>query len=299
MSAIHQEFSAYVEEMGRIEPKVVPLRDNERMEPFSPSIWHGTKAPARRWLVDGLITAGTVTMLSGDGGHGKSLLAQQLLTCLATRNAWLGFPVVPMKVYGMFCEDDLAELHRRQDDINEHLGTTMDDIADTMLLESRVDKHSYLCGFPDRYGDAMRPTPLWFKLVETIKEFGAQGVLLDTARKTFGGNEINDKQVSRFVTMLRHLAIAIHGFVMFTMHPSNEGIASGSGIAGNRAWRNEVRSMMYLTDAGKQAEDKPDVRILRVRKSNYGPSGGKIELKWQRGVFVRDAAPPLRDWNDS
>ncbi|MCA3487246.1 MAG: AAA family ATPase, partial [Rhodobacter sp.] len=34
--------------------------------------------PPRHWHVDDLVPGGTVTLLSGDGGTGKSLLAMQL-----------------------------------------------------------------------------------------------------------------------------------------------------------------------------------------------------------------------------
>lgn len=272
--------------------------DGDALRPVSPILWDGQPVPRRRWLVDHLIPQGNVTMLSGDGGHGKSLLAQQLMTALALGRPWLGRDTKPVRVLGVFCEDDLAELQIRQDAINRHYGCSMGDVAESMLLASRVDRDSYLCRF-DRWGERMEPTPLWRDIRATAKELGAQLVVLDTARKTFGGNEISDRQVSRYIVMLRRLAIELDGAVLFTLHPSNEGLASGSGIAGNRAWRNEVRSMMYLTDAGKDAEKEPDRRILRVKKSNYGPPGGKIELRWRHGAFhVLETAPPARNYHE-
>jgi hypothetical protein len=46
-----------------------------------PLIWAGqllkTKAPARKWLVDGWIPERQVHLLAGDGGNGKSLFARR------------------------------------------------------------------------------------------------------------------------------------------------------------------------------------------------------------------------------
>jgi len=286
--------------MSNIEnfPRQAKRDEADELRTFSPDLWHGQPVPRRQWLVDDLISPGTVTMLSGDGGHGKSLIVQQLMTAMALGRPWLGFGTRKVRVWGMFCEDAMAELQRRQADINRHYGCEMDDLGEDMTLTSRVDQTSYLCRFPNRFEGGMVPTPLWGAVRASVKESGAQLVVLDTARKTFGGNEINDQQVTAYAVMLRRLAIEIGGTVLFTLHPSNEGISTGSGIAGNRAWRNEVRSMMYLTDAGKQAEDKPDIRFLRVRKSNYSASGGKVELKWRQGVFERVETTAARNWSE-
>ncbi len=50
---------------------------------LKPTDWQGLVVPKRRWVVDGLIPLGNVTMVSGDGGAGKSQLAMQLLASTA------------------------------------------------------------------------------------------------------------------------------------------------------------------------------------------------------------------------
>lgn len=49
--------------------------------------------PPRRWHIDGWIPQRSVTLISGDGGTGKSLLALQLAVATATGRPWLGFDV--------------------------------------------------------------------------------------------------------------------------------------------------------------------------------------------------------------
>jgi RecA-family ATPase len=70
------------------------------------------------WHVPGLIPADTVTLLGGDGGTGKSLLAAQLAAATALGAPWIGFEEIfwGPSIY-LSCEDDIDELHRRFDRI--------------------------------------------------------------------------------------------------------------------------------------------------------------------------------------
>jgi AAA domain-containing protein len=45
---------------------------------INPAEWEGLPVPPRKWIVPDYIPDATVTMLAGDGGTGKSLLAMQL-----------------------------------------------------------------------------------------------------------------------------------------------------------------------------------------------------------------------------
>jgi RecA-family ATPase len=86
-----------------------------RPELFPPATrFDGLPVPPRRWLVRDWVPMGTVTLLSGDGGVGKSLLALQLATATAAGRAWLGRR---LDEHGpalfLTAEDDEAELHRR------------------------------------------------------------------------------------------------------------------------------------------------------------------------------------------
>jgi RecA-family ATPase len=73
--------------------------------------------PLREWNVDDWLPCGVVTGLYGEGGLGKSLLALQLQTSMATAKPWLGLAVMQAPSLGVYCEDDDNELWRRQDAI--------------------------------------------------------------------------------------------------------------------------------------------------------------------------------------
>jgi len=67
-----------------------------------------------------------------------------------------------------------------------------------------------------------------------------------------------------------------------------QGVNSGSGISGSTAWHGAFRFRHYLkgvkaTD-GEQPEN--DLRELEFKKNQYGPLGGSIVVRYQRGLFL-------------
>ncbi|MFX7739720.1 AAA family ATPase, partial [Acinetobacter baumannii] len=66
------------------EPWVLPLIDTTG--------WVTNDPPAREWIVSGWLARGTVCLLSGDPGVGKSLLGQQLATARWAGRPFLGLP---------------------------------------------------------------------------------------------------------------------------------------------------------------------------------------------------------------
>lgn len=74
---------------------------------------------------------------------------------------------------------------------------------------------------------------------------------------------------------MRGLAIDHQLAVVLIAHPSLTGMSTGSGSSGSTAWSNSVRSRLYL-ERVKGADDREidaDLRVLQVKKSNYGPIG--------------------------
>lgn len=71
--------------------------------------WRDRELPDRKWLVPGWLPIGHVATLYGDGGTGKSLLAQQLMTACAIGSCWLGLQTMHCPAYGVLCEDSCDE----------------------------------------------------------------------------------------------------------------------------------------------------------------------------------------------
>lgn len=256
------------------------------LSPIDFSKWDGVEPPTREWIVRDWIPSGCVTALYGDGGTGKSLLAQMLVTACVIGGAWLGLPVTQCPAMGLFCEDDSDELISRQAVINAAMGVGMRDLGD-LDLNSRIGEDNLLMTF-EHDGRGML-TPLWHDLRRAAIRRGARLIVVDTAADTFGGDEISRPQVRQFISAcLGRLALDIGGAVVLCAHPSVRGMADGSGAGGSTAWSNTVRSRLYLTraDGDDDGEADTDARVLARRKANYASIGDTIALRWERGVFV-------------
>ncbi len=249
----------------------------------------GKPIPERRWLVDDWVPAGTVTMLAGDGGVGKSLLAQQLLTCAAVGKDWLGQRTMPCRAIGLFCEDDGDELHRRQDAINRHLDIGFADLENLQWV-SRVGEENSLMTF-EGWEAPGQPTELFQQIHNLTQDFGAELIVLDSLHDLFPGNENSRPHARRFIQVLASLARDMgdkDGTVVLTAHPSLSGLNTGSGMSGSTAWNNAVRSRFYLTrpkeDEGETGNQ--DERVLQRKKANYAGINDQINLLWSDGAFI-------------
>jgi RecA-family ATPase len=268
--------------------EALALRDIDRLGLVDPCALQGEPVPERRWLVPHLIPRGAVTMLSGDGGVGKSLLAMQLMTAGAIGGKWIGIDVPRFKSLGYFCEDDRPELHRRQAAINHHMNCDFADLeamrwwprvgGDNVLVQYAKDSHappSLKQGFKD--------------MQNIVRTLGIELIVIDTVADVFGGNENFRAEVRSFIAHMRELARINDGAVLLTAHPSVAGQASGTGLSGSTAWNNSVRSRLYLTKPKAAADEDDDgrQRELKGMKANYAEAGAKLKLRYEQGVFVR------------
>ncbi|MGO8915292.1 MAG: AAA family ATPase [Stellaceae bacterium] len=278
---------------GRIhEDDVLPLKITNPVE------FQDLVIPERRWAVADWVPEPLITGLYGDGGMGKSLLLQMLLTSAALGRSWLGIPIRKMRSLAIFCEDPEEELQRRQADINRHYGVDMQDL-DNMCWINRFGADNLLMEFE---GMARRgtPTPFYRQVVEIVADFRPEIILIDTVADTFGGNENDRGQARYFVQVgLGGLARLIDGAVVASAHPSRAGLRSREGDSGSTAWNAAFRSRLYLSTPERpegvaDGDDKaPDTneRVLERKKANYAPRAESIRLRWHDGVFAPIAPP--------
>ena len=254
---------------------------------ISPIRWQGRQAPERDWLIEGVVLRKTVSLFSGKGGTGKSLLMQQLMTAAATGKQWLDRGIPRCKTFGIFAEDPEDELWRRQESISRYYDVDHGDLED-MELMSLDELDSPALYRPTKSETNGAPTPLWFQIVNHIQDFGAQLIILDNAAALFEANENYKEHVRPFIGLLIKLARDINGAVILLQHPGKDGEADGSGLSGNRMWRNSVRSQMVLNypKEANDDEEPTDERVLKFGKANYGKKGAALRIEWNDGVFI-------------
>ena len=251
------------------------------------SQWDTEPCPPREWAVPDRIPLRQVTLFSGEGAIGKSILELMLCAAHVTGKDWLGSLPEPGGAFYIGCEDDEAELRIRLSAIVQHYGTTFDELKANGFRFKSLAGEDAILGAPDRSG-TIKPTPLFDRLLEQAKDLKPKHIGIDTSADVYAGSEIDRAQVRQFIGLLRHLAIEADSSVVLLSHPSLTGINSGTGISGSTAWHNSVRARMYMTgpklEAGEQLDS--DLRELQFKKSNYGRVGDSVVLRWQRGLFL-------------
>lgn len=249
----------------------------------------GLVIPPRQWLVRSWAPWGVVTGLYGEGGLGKTLLAQQLQTAGALGRSWIGLDTTPVRSLAMYCEDSADELWRRQAEIDTYYGCDFRDLDDAVWMP-RLGEENLLIRFGSKGVGEL--TPLHKLLIEAAKDHKAQLVIVDTVADTFGGNENDRGQVRQYVSWcLGTIAKEIGGSVVCCAHPSRAGITSGDGDGGSTGWSAAFRSRLslHMPQADDGAPVDPDARVLTRKKANYAARNDAVSLHWKDGALVPDA----------
>lgn len=254
------------------------------------SVWASRPEPAPRdWVIDGLIPAGRLTSMLGNGGLGKTLAAIQCAVHVSMNQQIFGRRVDGGPVLGIFCEDEIEELERRA-----RAACAGEEIAleslERLYMMSRDGLDNLLCTF-DREQIVM--TQFYRELDATVAALKPRLTIIDTAADVFGGDFMSTPQVRQFLKVALGGLCVRHGTaVLLLAHPSASGMASGDGGGYSVAWSNSVRSRMYLRRP--RSEDKEavkDRRVLEVMKANYAADGTSVALMYHHGCFVPDPNP--------
>jgi hypothetical protein len=248
---------------------IVPA--GEDLPIISAATFAGKPVPERDWSVPGLVPGKAVTLLSGDGGVGKSTLIAQLAVMAPVGGTWIGTQPKRGPVVFVSAEDSLDENHRRLADIAASQGIELADLSDLHIVP--LAGRDAVMGAPHVKGGRLVDTAVWRGLVRIVKRVKPVLVILDTLADVFGGNEIVRAEARQFISQLSGLAIDNDLAVILLAHPSLTGINSGTGTSGSTAWSNSVRSRLYFNRAKDQYGEEldPTARVLRPWERSSSP----------------------------
>jgi RecA-family ATPase len=257
----------------------------------TPAQWRGVPIPPMRWLATNRIPAGDVTILSGDGGGGKTTLALQLAVSVAADlGDWLGTTLEAGPVIFFSGEEPENEVRRRLERIAKKRGLEASEIENLHFYFAEPDKCTLGTGVPNT---PIAPTALFNSLRASAEQIRPALILVDSNAATLGGNYLDRVHARTFVSLFRSLARDFDCAVLLLDHPSLSGMTNGSGRAGNMDWQNTVRALLYLRSVENE-QGATSGRELEIMKSNYGPRGEKQKLRWEDGCYVlegRASAP--------
>ncbi|MXO72377.1 bifunctional DNA primase/polymerase [Alteraurantiacibacter buctensis] len=241
------------------------------------------RAKPKQFAIEQLVPVGEVTLFTGAGSAGKSLLAQQFATAAAgSLHKCLGLDLREGPAIYLTCEDDAEQLHWRQQHLCEALGVPMAGLAGRLHLISRRGELDNPLGSYDAQGHLI-PSPFFHRLRATVWATGAKLVLLDNVAHLFTGNENDRGEVTQFVNLLNRLAGDTGTAIVLLAHPNK----AGADYSGSTAWQTAVRSHFVV-----HHDLETDLRTLTIPKANLARKGGSIRFVWQDWAFVCESDLP-------
>jgi RecA-family ATPase len=255
----------------------------------TPPQWRDIPIPPMRWLATNRIPAGDVTILSGDGGGGKTTAALQLAVSVSyDLQDWLGTTCETGPVIFFSGEEPEDEMRRRLDRVARKRGLEADNIESLHFCFPEPDQCILGAGVPNA---PIAATALFESLRQAAKDIRPALIIVDSNAATLGGNYLDRVHARTFVSLFRRLARQVDCAVLLLDHPSLSGMTNGTGRAGNMDWHNSVRALLYLRSVENE-HGATSGRELEVMKSNYGPRGEKQKLRWEDGCYVLEGSAP-------
>ena len=189
--------------------------------------------PRRRWLLEGTLLRGNVTVEVAPPGAGKSTLAIQQAVAIVT-----GRPITRQQVHEQTRvwiynnEDDGDELKRRLAAVLQHWDIRLPEIRGWLALNSGADR-PLLLARADRVGNVIR-LPDVDTCIEHIKAHGIGVFIVDPFVETHEVNENSNEQIKAVAVMFRDIARRGECAVMLVHHTAKPPQGASDGHAGNQ-----------------------------------------------------------------
>ena len=188
--------------------------------------------PRRRWLLEGTLLRGNVTVEVAPPGAGKSTLGIQQAVAIVTGRPITGHQVHEQtKVWVYNNEDDGDELKRRLAAVLQHWGISFAEVRGRLALNSGADR-PLLVAKADRAGNVIR-LPDIDACIEHIKAHGIGVFIVDPFVETHEVNENSNEQVKAVAVMFREIARRGECAVMLVHHTAKPPQGASDGHAGN------------------------------------------------------------------
>ena len=260
-------------------------RDLEQRIVEAPTLIYDPE-PQRQWIAEDTIPDETLTLLSGEGGIGKTTLALQLAVAMRIDGDWLGMKVTQGSVLFVTSEDDRKDVNLNLRAILKAEGKSLAHCPDLHIVPL-ADRDACLAAALTKLGP-ISATPLWRALERVIERLKPRLVIFDALADLFGGEENSRRHARGFIVLLKQLAIRQKLAVILIAHPSLTGMATGSGLSGSTDWHNGPRARLYFQRPKEKDDNTRDVdlRHLTVMKVQYAREGTVFRLRRKAGFFV-------------
>jgi RecA-family ATPase len=242
--------------------------------------------PTLDWLVDEIITGDNLTLMSGEGGGGKTTLMLQLAVAMQTDDYWLNMRVKQGPALFVSSEDELKDLSLSLRAILKIEGKSLAHCPNLHIL-SLADRDACMASAPSKLA-SLTATPLWRALEATVDRLKPRALFLDALADMFGGEENFRRHARSFIVILKRLAFRHRMAVILIAHPSLAGINSGSGLSGSTDWHAGPRGRLFLAapDNDEALADKSRRNLTVKKAQRSGAEGTIFHLRRKDGAFI-------------
>ncbi len=244
-----------------------------------------------------LLAPGTVGIISGPGGIGKSTLAQMIACAAAAGNptgaglAAIGLAAAPGSRPGlagrpvsMWCLEDPAALAARRTAATADWwastgGPHLDNYRSRIAIYGAEDTGP-LWEAPDyRHRDKEHgPTNLMLTLAADLLERRPILTIIDPALCALAAPAADAHTVRSFIATLSRMTGEIDGAALIVAHSTKaarDGLSEAGAISGSAAWHDAARLVITATPPPKPkgSTEQPEGVHLTVTKANLGKTG--------------------------
>lgn len=241
-------------------------------QPMDWDALNDTPPTPTQWRLDGWLPEGTTTLLSANGGVGKSNLALQLGVSLASGRDFVGQPVKRGRVLIVSGEDEARTVHWRVSNICADANLSLRDLCEDLIVFDLTQADCVL--WRDGYATARMQ---W--LADQIVRFEADIIIIDNASDVFADNENDRTAVRGFMRCLNMICSTTQSAILLLAHVDKASVRMGAGLdsnttfSGSTAWNNSARSRWAMV-----RED--NAVVLRHEKCNLGPLQDELRLEF-------------------
>ncbi|TAN06297.1 MAG: AAA family ATPase [Rhodanobacteraceae bacterium] len=243
--------------------------------------------PPVRYVFDPIIPRGEVTLLSGHGGAGKSILALTLAAHAACGRRWGPFEAVQASAVYVSLEDPARRVRSRLRRIIESCDLSADDvIAGLRVFDGSAADGVLAFEQMDNGVRRLLPSTGMGRVAAVAQH--ADLIVIDNASDAYGGNENERRQVRAFIRMLAALARENDAGLLLAAHIDKASAkygGAGNNYSGSTAWHNSVRSRLALVSdesgmllAIEKVQDTMLPEPVRVAFNDWGvlvPQSGR------------------------
>ena len=287
--------------LARIEERIVYIDIREAL---------AAPPPPRRFIVKDYLPAGIIAALSGEGGAGKSYLAELLAVAIATGRSVPPFEIeFPAIVLFVSVEDDELALRGRLYRIEQEIGLSpaeQDQLHANLVIASARG----VLGPLMQFDEARNPVPAigttWLSM--KMEETKPALVILDTKSRLFGLQENSNDDGAAWVSNLESLLVdhPATSFLVISHVGKKDDAAKANqyGARGASSFVDNCRAVFAFVEAS-EAEKKrlratdigPVHKLVHAKASYSKPQGDAFFVKNPWGVPVCMDAEGARDEN--